>query len=424
MVAPVAKGRERDLRELLATMNSAPGVADPANAVLPFGQFDRLHFARLALLDDPTLDDLQAYGLPVPDLPTYLAFAGDCDGPASEVLADLARRAGAGLRAIFSCCEGFGERDDLLSWMTAHDVPVAANYVNWLGRTARQIKQESALQQALSARVSREPVASGVRAQQARRALIAFARDEVKAGRLALDPPGPTPLSWRIANLANAIAVPLIGLIALPLVIVLLPLLIVQLRRHEMSDPVVCPRPDPKSVQALQQLEDRDVTNQYTAFGSVKPGLFRRWLLTVLLALNDYACRHVFNRGYLTRIQTIHFAHWVFLDGKARLMFLSNYDGGHEAYMDDFINKVGWGLNLLFSNGVDWPHTDWLILRGARQEHLFKYYQRRHQLPTQVWFKAYPGLALVDLERNQRIREGLELAQVSDEEALNWLKLL
>ena len=44
---------------------------------------------------------------------------------------------------------------------------------------------------------------------------------------------------------------------------------------------------------------------------------------------------------------------------------------------------------------------------GARIEQTFKYYQRRHQLPTQVWYKAYPGLTLIDLERNQRIREGL-----------------
>ena len=36
--------------------------------------------------------------------------------------------------------------------------------------------------------------------------------------------------------------------------------------------------------------------------------------------------------------------------------------------MDDFINKVGWGLNLMFSNGFGWPRTDWLIKGGARHE--------------------------------------------------------
>ena len=92
--------------------------------------------------------------------------------------------------------------------------------------------------------------------------------------------------------------------------------------------------------------------------------------------------------------------------------------------MDDFINKVAWGLNLTFSHGVGWPRTRWLLAGGARMESKFKYYQRRHQLPTEVWYRAYPGLALVDLKRNQRIRKGLELASVTDAQALAWLRLL
>ena len=143
-----------------------------------------------------------------------------------------------------------------------------------------------------------------------------------------------------------------------------------------------------------------------------------------LLTLIDYTCRHVFTCGFLARVQTIHFAFWAFLDDKRRLVFTSNYDGGHEAYMDDFINKVAWGLNLAFSHGVGWPRTRWLVARGARIENKFKNYQRRHQLPTQVWYRAYPGLALVDLKHNQRIREGLELASVTDAQAQAWLRLL
>ena len=63
-------------------------------------------------------------------------------------------------------------------------------------------------------------------------------------------------------------------------------------------------------------------------------------------------------------------------------------------------------------------------MRGARREQCFKYYQRRHQLPTQVWYKAYRGLTLTDLARNQRIRQGLERAQMTDAEALAWVRLL
>ena len=64
-----------------------------------------------------------------------------------------------------------------------------------------------------------------------------------------------------------------------------------------------------------------------------------------------------------------------------------------------------------------------MLRRGARREQDFKYYQRRHQRPTQVWYKAYPGLTLTDLDRNARIRRGIE-RELSDTEALAWLKLL
>jgi hypothetical protein len=425
VVAALAAGRESSLRQLLETMNVTPGVVDPSNALLPFVAFERLHFARFALLDDSTLSDLEAFGLPRPRVPLYLTFLGECDGPREAQLAEFAERAGQGLRRIFSHCEGFDAAADLLAWLMAHDLPVAVRYVNWIGRTVRQIRQESALQRALSSRVPRG-VANAVDTdlQAMRHELVAFVQAEQRAGRLALTPPEPTPPGWQLRNRIHGFGVPLIGLVVLPFVIVLLPIFIVLLRSHEIHDPEFCPRPSRAAVLAMQRLEDHDVTNSFTALGPVKPGLFRRWLLQVLLVLIDYACRHVFARGHLARVRTIHFARWVFLDDKTRVLFASNYDGSHESYMDDFINKVAWGLNLVFSNGFGWPRTDWLIKGGARRELRFKYYQRGHQLPTQVWYKAYPGLTLSDLARNQRIREGLERGDMNEAQVLEWLALL
>ena len=424
LVAQVTPGREQSLRDLLRAMNSKPGMADPANTIVPFGQFDHLHFARLVVLDDPTLGDIEAHGVPRPSLPIYLALIGSCDGSADECITDLARQADKGLRQIFMHCDGFTAATNLLAWMHAHRRPLAANYINWVGRTVRQIKEEHALQRALTAKVPRTPLESGAHAQQLRRELIDYVDTEVSAGRLGLTPPDPTPLRWKAAKLLHLIAIPLIGLILLPFLIGLAPLLIIILRVKENRDPEICPPPGAEMLLELQQLEDYAVTNQYTAFGSVKPGLFRRWLVTLLLMLINYTCRHIFTRGFLARVQTIHFAFWAFVDDKRRLVFTSNYDGSHEAYMDDFINKVAWGLNLAFSHGVGWPRTRWLVARGARIEHRFKHYQRRHQLPTQVWYQAYPNLALVDLKRNQRIREGLERVSMTDAQALAWLQLL
>lgn len=423
IMAPIVTAREGELRALLETLNVSPGVADPRNALVPFGEFERLHFARWVIQEDATLGDLTAHGRPTPIYPKYLAFMGDCDGSAHAMLDELSQRAGAGLRAIFSHCAGFDANGDLYAWMCSHDVPAAVVYVNWVGRTVRQIREESTLQRALSAKVPRNGNGKAT-AEQLRHELQAFAKAEVEAGRLSLTAAEPTPLMWQIRKLAHLIGVPLVGLVALPVIVAVSPLALIALRERERVDPEIHPRPDTNALQELRRLEDHDVTNQFSALGSVKPGLFRKWLVSLSLLVTNYAARHVFTRGHLGRVQTIHFARWVFIDKRARMMFASNYDGGHEAYMDDFVNKVAFGLNLTFSHGVGWPRTDWLIKRGARNEGHFKRFQRRHQIPSQVFYKAYPGLTLTDLARNQRIREGLERSTMSEAQAVEWLRLL
>ena len=91
--------------------------------------------------------------------------------------------------------------------------------------------------------------------------------------------------------------------------------------------------------------------------------------------------------------------------------------------MDDFINRVGFGLNLVFSNGLGYPRTNWLILDGSKDEQNFKNFLRRHQLPTQVWYSAYPGLTALDKRRNMLIRSGLEQPSLTEDEIQQWLDL-
>jgi hypothetical protein len=187
------------------------------------------------------------------------------------------------------------------------------------------------------------------------------------------------------------VGVPLLLLLASPLLIVIAAIAVVRLRHLEKTDPELCHRSAHADSAALALLEDHDVTNQFTAMGSLKPGIVRLWIAIFVLLIIDYAARHVYTRGGLARVRSIHFARWVFLDNRQRIIFLSNYDGSLESYMDDFINKVGFGLNVVFSNGIGYPTTNWLILNGCSDERKFKEYLRRHQMPTQVWYKAYPA---------------------------------
>ena len=58
--------------------------------------------------------------------------------------------------------------------MRARERPSAASFVNWVGRTVRQIREESALQRALAARVPRRPLAAPGEAERVRRELAAW----------------------------------------------------------------------------------------------------------------------------------------------------------------------------------------------------------------------------------------------------------
>ena len=424
VVAPITAGRIGDLRPLLATMNVTPGVVDPANVLVRFAQFEQLHFARFLILEDSTLNDITAFGLPRVDYPTYLTFLGDFDGSEDAFWPELVQRAGDGLRRIFSFCEGFTAGADLLAWMRAHNVKPIAAYFNWAGRTVLRVKEENALRLTLE-NFLQEHAASldTMRPRQVHETLRCFVTTEQQAGRLKLTPPAATPIGWQIRNLIHLIAVPLVLLVLSPLLLLYLPFFLFQLRRRELSDPDIAPRIEPAHAHQLARIEDYDVTNQFNAFGSVKPGLFRRWLLAFLLWIINYTARHVYTRGRLARVSTIQAARWVFLDNKKRMLFASNYDGSLESYMDDFINKVGFGLNIAFSNGIAYPRTNWLVLDGSKNEQKFKYVLRRHQLPTEVWYKAYPGLTAHDLQRNTLIRQGLEDPGMSDSEIREWLQL-
>jgi hypothetical protein len=425
ILAPIVPSRLEELRSLLQSMNEGLGSVNPNNPLVPFAQFDTLHFARFAILDDQTVGDLRIYGLPVRHHPLYLAFLGDIDGEEEAFLNELVTRAPDGLRAIFSCCHGFASDTDLMAWMKLLRSPASAAYVNTRGRTVRRIREEAALQDAIESHLASQASSfEGLPPREIHAQLKRFVEAEKSAGRLTLSDEEPTPVDWQIRKILHLIGMPLLLLLVSPLLILIAPFYLFQLRRLEKADLEPYIVVDDDHFDALAESEDHDVTNPYSALGTLKPGLLRLVTLRGVLLVIDYATRHIIQAGRLGRVRTIHFARWVLIGGTERLGFFSNYDGGNESYMDDFINKLGFGLNIFASNGIGYPRTDWLLLGGSADERRFKEFQRRHTVLTQVLYKAYPGLTAVDLERNTRIRRGLESSSISEQEAREWLALL
>jgi hypothetical protein len=297
--------------------------------------------------------------------------------------------------------------------------------VNTRGRTVRRIREEAALQDAIERHLASQASSfDGLPPREIHAQLKRFVEGEKSAGRLTLSDEEPTPDDWQLKNILHLIGMPLLLLLVSPLLILIAPFYLLQLRRLEKTDPEPYIVDDDDHFDALSKSEDHDVTNPYSALGTFKPGLLRLMTIRGVLLVIDYATRHIIQAGRLGRVRTIHFARWVLIGGTERLGFFSNYDGSNESYMDDFINKLGFGLNLFASNGIGYPRTDWLLMGGSADERRFKEFQRRHTVLTQVWYKAYPGLTAVDLERNTRIRRGLESSLISEQEVREWLALL
>jgi hypothetical protein len=413
LVADVEPGREPELRAVLEEMGADPG----GNAAIPFAKLTTTHFARLVALGE-------AAGLDGRPLPARLIYLSDVDEPLEQHLDELLTHAGAGLDRVFSHCEGYpaGRRAPTVArrraWIEEHLVDAGASYVNTVGRTLEDVLREDGLRRAIAGFLDARDWADA-EPEDVRAAVQDYVntRPDLDWAQRPPDGLGAAELARRLVDLAG---VPLALLALAPVVAPVLPLWFAALLAHELTDDAEHLRPDDAHVLELSELEDIAAQNQFSAVGTVKPGRLRRVTASVLLRLLDYGTRNLFNNGNLTGIRTIHFARWVFIDDKRRLVFASNYDGSLESYMDDFIDKVAWGLNAVFSNGSGYPRTIALILGGAKREQEFKDFLRRHQVPTQVWYSAYPHLTAVNIANNARVREGLH-GTLSRAECERWL---
>ena len=89
ILAPLVEEREASLDALLASMNGVGRMADPENALVPFGRFAQLHFARFVIIKANTAKDIGVYGITPTDWPPSLAFLGDCDGSVEQFLVGM-----------------------------------------------------------------------------------------------------------------------------------------------------------------------------------------------------------------------------------------------------------------------------------------------------------------------------------------------
>ena len=173
-----------------------------------------------------------------------------------------------------------------------------------------------------------------------------------------------------------------------------------------------------KLTQDLTSIEDKAglVQNQMTAITPIKPGRLPTIILKIWLGIVVNRLAGIFSPPMtLNGITTIHFARWAIIDNGKNLLFESNYDGSWEKYIDDFVDLSAFGMNMIWANCLDYP------ISGCRDIESFKAYIRKSQLPTQVFYSAYPqetvNNIINDLVCSRAVEKFLDMSDYSKDVA-------
>jgi Dyp-type peroxidase family len=440
-----------------------------ADAVrLPFEKLRTVHYARFVLVDRDPSDSLRK-------VPPMLAFSTNFDGPEGESecsraraleghVAELVREAGPALEEVFDHCEGY-RRGSLAAYLKRHQRTAKTFYVGSSGRSRDQVLWEAALRRDVDAALDggafeatppeevREQVMQRLAKNPAyarfldsrgalalpsfppqpdnERAIDAWLRRLIALGALlyaftalALFRWAPMPEAFLRADgwsvtlrsaTAAVLALLLLGGLALALYL--------RFRHLEDTDPQFQPQVSEKTHEDFRFAsagENQFLQNQLTHVVRIKPGPLR-WLLirVVFYALQKLATLR-YNKGQLGGIPSIHFARWALLPGR-RVLFFSNFDSSWPSYLGDFIDQASSGLTAVWSNTEGYPRTKNLLAAGSRDAARFLAWTRQNQLPTQVWYAAYPGHSIVTVNANTEIRRGLTPSGRLDVDATTWL---
>lgn len=144
--------------------------------------------------------------------------------------------------------------------------------------------------------------------------------------------------------------------------------------------------------------EDVVVQNQLTLVTVIDRGKADQ-VRAVMAAIDAFAAR-LTPPGSLIGISTIHFVRWLVIDNGRRLMMVSDYDGSWESYIDEFAEMILSGLDAIWHTSLGYPSD------GARDLPAFKRFLRNHQVPSEVFFSAYPEATVLNLKNDTALAAG------------------
>jgi hypothetical protein len=402
VLTPILPGKDAALRARLRAIGDDINGSRLSTGTRPdmaFVRSRRIHFARFAILNDPDRGPGR----------TRLLFASVYDGRLDEHLDELISIT-SDMDAIWGACEGYTGVNGFQSFIRAHACDTDAYYVAFRDESAASItsaiaarRRRHAVQDSHTPNVGERtnaPTATDSRSPF--RSVVAALRRVLRAAPLVTDVVRAVAQNG-FGNVYHGTLRITASLDRYPLFRVLnwITRNRIPPRKSEFSSvpidqrsafaPMVTGDEIPAEWTAVAPAfrEDAVAQNQLTLVTVVDPAAVGR-VRAVLAAIDSYA-RRLSPPGSLIGISTIHFVRWLLIDHDRRLLFISDYDGSWESYIDEFAEMILSGLDAIWETSYGMPPD------GARDFPAFKRFLRSHQVPSDVFFAAYPDSTVLNI---------------------------
>jgi hypothetical protein len=395
VLAPIRQGEEESLRAILRPIGDdirgrrLERRAD--NPRIEFLRSRQIHFARFAILADPDRG---------PDRKRLL-YSANYDGELESHVAELTAIT-SDMEAIWGRCENYTGAAEFATFIRAHAHEPDTCYIAFRDETVDSIVNAIAFRRHAQTLADTDS-AGPLRTIRPRRSITEALGRLIRALPLVIDVAAAV-TRLGLVNVIRGTQQIVASLNRYPLFRVLNWLTRNRMRPRQSPyssvwlDNCAVPPPlvpgDEVTSESDRQTpptyrEDVVAQNQLTLVTVVKPGHVHR-VRAVMAAIDSYAKR-LAPPGSLIGISTIHFVKWLVIDNGRRLMMVSDYDGSWENYIDEFAEMILSGLDAIWDTSYGYPPD------GARDLPAFKRFLRSHQVPSEVFFSAYPDQTVLNI---------------------------
>lgn len=410
LITPIKDEKINQLQSLLDKIKASMH----AGTETEFRKVSTLHYARWIILSKDSFRDP-----PATEISTRLILSTNYDGDEENHLDEIVNQLTSYIDEVYQCCENYPDLNSRnattrKNYLKQWRVKTSAFFIGAPWRSVKQIYEEDSLRDHIWEFISTKNW-NGKTAVEVHRAI----QSEINSK------PGfqwsKTKAPVKKPDLLILAAYGLLVIAVLPIMILWILYIHFFHERRDKNGSLTLSQLSEEKIRILEKDEDLFQQNQFTQIAVMKPGIVRKLNFKIWMLRTRVLAGHMFVKGKLLNIPTIHFARWVLFDNDKHVLFFSNFDGSWQQYLGDFIDQSGWGLSGIFSNTVNFPKTKFMVTGGAYDEEHFLAWSRSTQIPTQVWYSAYPHLSIKNINNNTEIRNDL-FKNLDEQQARLFLK--